>query len=434
MSDSNSRGASVSAATEDQNVPWRDSYTVALMIVSTFAPFILTALVSGAIVYEIEGNFDEDPEQNKLVSALLWGTAAGLLLWFVVLPILLGWLMPDLATNKGGNRVSAESLVNRLETLKSDVADMDDPDFEPRTPQRLALEKARHLQEQTSRSLSSTGRQWMLGTGYVQAWRSLQRAENQLMMVAPLGTLSHDAIDSYLRLAGSNIPNAARVLKLLGAATYPLFPELRSTIDEQSSHGRSRSDTPEDPEMSLRVALLTARDAIGDYRTDQWSKVLNIRNRLILTTVLVQIGLYGLLVAAFVGNKTNLTVPFIGLTYFMIGAVLGGLYGRLREAMESESAVDDYGLSTARLVATPVFSGVAAVIGIGMVEVLADPGQSNTAKFFDAIYRGTPYHYLQAILFGLIPAEVLHRLELAKTQLMNIEQSQLAEGESATSD
>jgi hypothetical protein len=56
--------------------------------------------------------------------------------------------------------------------------------------------------------------------------------------------------------------------------------------------------------------------------------------------------------------------------FFLIGAMIG-LLNRLRGESQSEAALEDYGPSAARLIATPFLSGMTAVFGVVLVEIAA---------------------------------------------------------------
>jgi hypothetical protein len=52
-------------------------------------------------------------------------------------------------------------------------------------------------------------RDWIGASGYIRLWEQLHRAEEVLIMLAPLETVLADAWSDQLRLEGSNIDNPA---------------------------------------------------------------------------------------------------------------------------------------------------------------------------------------------------------------------------------
>ena len=60
------------------------------------------------------------------------------------------------------------------------------------------------------------------------------------------------------------------------------------------------------------------------------------------------------------------------IAVFLVGAVVG-LFSRLRFDYEDEIAIDDFGLSAMRHFAAPQLSGIAAVLGVGLLAFTTHP-------------------------------------------------------------
>src|SRR6266516_7787609 len=58
------------------------------------------------------------------------------------------------------------------------------------------------------------------------------------------------------------------------------------------------------------------------------------------------------------------------LVFYLVGA-MSGLFGQLVLEAQSDKAIDDYRLTIARLVVTPVISGLAAIAGILVLSLLS---------------------------------------------------------------
>ena len=194
-------------------------------------------------------------------------------------------------------------------------------------------------------------------------------------------------------------------------------------------------------EEQARADLRQARIAINTYVTNRWAGLIASRNRLIETSFFASIFIYLLFVVAMLANAPA-SALVTGLVFYFVGAV-AGLFPRLapkmtrsnqpskapnpppkanntakaagkpaKAASQSNGAKangngkstaqkgsarpnasssddsppsDDYGLTMARVLITPVFSGLAALIGVGLATLLSitlvtlTPAQSSTS-------------------------------------------------------
>jgi hypothetical protein len=108
---------------------------------------------------------------------------------------------------------------------------------------------------------------------------------------------------------------------------------------------------------------------------------------------------------------------------YLIGAIVG-LFNRLRIEAGQSSAVEDFGLSQARLVVTPLVSGLAAVAGVYLIAALPAllpngatpvPTPPNLETVFDI--TANPISLVYAAIFGLAPSQLTSRLMFASTRL-----------------
>jgi hypothetical protein len=91
-------------------------------------------------------------------------------------------------------------------------------------------------------------------------------------------------------------------------------------------------------------------------------------------------------------------------TFFAFVGALAGLFGRLYIESQTEKTIDDYRLSTARLLVTPLLSGLAAVIGVLVVAKVST---------LDGIYtfKDLVTNLIIAATFGLTPNLLINRLQ-----------------------
>ena len=99
------------------------------------------------------------------------------------------------------------------------------------------------------------------------------------------------------------------------------------------------------------------------------------------------------------------------VTYFLVGAIIG-LFARAQGEWNANTAVDDFGLSTARLIHTPWLSGLAAVGGVLVTSILDSQllnNGSDTSTLAD-VFKERPSLLLVAAVFGLTPDLIIRRL------------------------
>ena len=171
-------------------------------------------------------------------------------------------------------------------------------------------------------------------------------------------------------------------------------------------------------EMTARTILRVVLHTINDFRDSRRAEIERARNRLLLTIFVTSLLAYGIeLVVIFAGaTPANLIAAIL---FFLVGATVG-LLDRLRREAKSSSAVDDYGLFEARLLHTPLLSGLAAVGGVLLVNVapvLATSLSADPQQTLDAISLASVYSLsnvggiLVAGVFGLTPGAFFDGLQ-----------------------
>jgi hypothetical protein len=171
-----------------------------------------------------------------------------------------------------------------------------------------------------------------------------------------------------------------------------------------------------------RQTLREVRFAINQYVEDKLGSLLRARNRLIWTMLAVGAATYlllGLALAAAVPVPQVLAATM----FYLVGAIVG-LFNRLRFEVGRSGAVEDFGLSMARLVVTPLLSGLAAVAGVYLVAVApslfptgqtAAPPPPTLAHVFDLGTNAVGLVY--AAIFGLAPNTLTNQLAAASGRI-----------------
>jgi hypothetical protein len=235
--------------------------------------------------------------------------------------------------------------------------------------------------------LQKPGMRWILGSGYIGMWTLIHRAEEAMIQVEPWEEVVRGAEYDRLRLQGSSIGGTAqpRLLQQLQDAVDAIH-SLRSNSHATALLSPPATDPtlPPIPESEARATLRELRQVINEFRDDQWDALVRTRNHLLAALTLsgvVTFLLLALAINGLVGNDPRtipalLTDPIAAASaFYLVGATVG-LFNRLNDLEASASDVEDYGLTMARLMLTPVLSGLAAVGGallIAMVPAAFNP-------------------------------------------------------------
>lgn len=280
-----------------------------------------------------------------------------------------------------------------------------------------------------------SGSAWVTGAGYLELWNRIHRAEEAMFFVAPPEKVISSATFDRLRLRGSNIGNRK-----------DLIAQLDGALQRLNRNGITSKD-----QVTARDDLRTIRRTINTYRDELWDKILRQRNQLLRTMVLTGITADGVLALVLLAGAER-TVVVGAAAFYLVGAVIG-LFSRLRAESEANAVVDDYGLSDARLIVTPLLSGLGALAGVVLTakiilpvgDVVApasvdDSGKVTTVAadvrepaslrdIFDIELN--PAGLLVAAIFGLTPTLALDRLQKESERYKtNLQASGAADSES----
>jgi hypothetical protein len=291
--------------------------------------------------------------------------------------------------------------------------------------ERAAAEEARthvdYATDQLERDGAGPALRWAMASGYMSVWRGLHRADEALIIVEPPDAAVGDALHDALSLEGSAIGNRERLIDIVRIAMHRLSP------GSAAAFMSAVTDAPVHEELRIsgtqaREALREVRHALNEYRDDRHDGLIRARNRLVWTMLAVGITTYLLLSVALVADVAVKYIQTVAVLY-LIGAIVG-LFNRLRIEAGLSSAVEDFGLSQARLVVTPLVSGLAAVAGVYLIAAApallpsgATGGEAppDLQSVFDLATN--PIAIVYAAIFGLAPSTLTSRLMLASTRL-----------------
>lgn len=135
------------------------------------------------------------------------------------------------------------------------------------------------------------------------------------------------------------------------------------------------TDVPLASGQEARAILREVRRTLNEFRDERWAGLLRLRNRLLATLTLTGLVTYVLLGFAMNGRPSNapadpLQDPILAAAaFYLVGAIVG-LFNRMYGESSEDAAIEDYGLSRARLLLTPILSGLAAVGGVLITAML----------------------------------------------------------------
>lgn len=170
-------------------------------------------------------------------------------------------------------------------------------------------------------------------------------------------------------------------------------------------------------DMTSRATLRVVMHAINDFRDSRRAEMIRARNRLLLTILVTSLLAYGIEIVVLLAGAPPASL-IAAILFFLVGATVG-LLDRLRREARSSSAMDDYGLFEARLLHTPLLSGLAAVGGVLLINALPalTTAMSADPKAAVAISLGSIYSVsnvggiLTAAVFGLTPGAFFDGLQ-----------------------
>lgn len=209
----------------------------------------------------------------------------------------------------------------------------------------------------------------------------------------------------FVAPAASETPMALDVEPSSATARETLVPKDGRPV---APSGRQVIDVT--TELEARSALREVRRTINEFRKGLWEGLVTIRNQLIGTTIITGLPAYVMLCIAIIAGAPQASI--MAATIFYTVGALTGLFGRLYIESKTDTAADDYDLTLARIVVTPVLAGLAAVGGVLLttmlsLTVLKSPAlqTSNQQLGLGVIYNlnSNTFGIIIAAIFGLTP-------------------------------
>lgn len=305
--------------------------------------------------------------------------------------------------------------------------------------------------------LANIGFEWFWGTSYLNAWSMLHRCQEALIEVQPIDVVLRRALYDKQAIENSSMPNKSVLLERLTRAVRELDSHYTVYFEEQITSGdisvlrlketfikqdeildqiitalkqlqpsikidtrklpidKDEHDlhTSQENMCRARVILRQVQQSVNSFRDDTWERLLRGRNRLLEAIALTGIiTLIMLDIAILVPDAP--TKNIIAATLFYIVGAVAGLFGQFYSESTHPTTVDDYGLTLARLIATPLLSGLAGVGGVFISVVLTAINGSQLP--LANIFITNPEYLFIAALFGLTPSLIIKALQQRATQ------------------
>ena len=409
-----SPGAASNSSSASHRPPNDNTYLTALVASSAAVPIVAAMITVGIYVAPFSATW-------YLWIAVPLGAIITLIVWLL-------FAIPccRFASAMYANRCSYGSLINQLRDLRARLHVVDD-----RQPGKsgaplsdtckVALEEARTWCDDIEVEIKCKGLCWLLATGYINMWKLLHHAEEALIEIEPIEAIINTAIHDELCLQDSNVSNSEVLLDKLRIAVKRLSPSATVYLTKQSreqdasSNPQSKGNPSQsDSEVEARAALREVRRTLNEYRDNLWEGLIRTRNRLMMIVVITGFLAYILLSLSIVLNVGPKYVV-AGATFFLVGAIVG-LFNRLHLETQSNTAVNDYGLSMARVIATPLLSGLAAVGSVLVITLLTGAMETSAAQKIlledlPSIYSISPWHIILAAIFGVAPNLLIGMLQ-----------------------
>lgn len=273
--------------------------------------------------------------------------------------------------------------------------------------------------------------QWISSTGYVNAWSELHRAEESLILFTDKESVASWGREDQMRLTASGIPNSEQLIARLRLCVSALGV----TTPQAKAQGQGTPAGQDGPrgEAAARAELMQLRYAINSYRDGIWEKLVNAKNLLLAKIATVWLLAYLTLVVLALADAKPTSLVTAAL-FFAVGALVGAI-GDLSQQNLAQSAEEDYGLGRARLIASMLISGVAALFGVALTAILgvsilgqslASAATSGRAASWSQVFD---WHlnlvgFVAAAAFGFAPSRLFDLLRRDQTDaVQKIEKS-----------
>jgi hypothetical protein len=385
------------------------TYSGALIMTAAIVPSV-AALVSAIayIVHWPQGVTLPNWLAAVIGTPLLLGTIPTLIVWLLIATIIRRFTAVERM-----NISSYSLLLSRLSTLDAQLNVLDPEPTTLPTSAAIARKEVLAAKNTIIKKLGERSLAWVTASGYIDLWQEMHVAEEALINVLPREDVISDALYDEMRINNSKIETNDELLDKLRRAVTVLDPKaegylqsppskLQEGINGPDTAPPSAGLTPVEGEMQPRSVLREVRHVLNAFRDSRWEAIVRVRNQFVCTMILTSLILYILLEFSILAGASQPAI--IAATAFYLVGALVGLFSRLYNESQASKSIDDYRLALVRLVATPMYSGLAAVGGVIVV-------QQFTSLLDIFSLKNLLSGLIVAAVFGLTPSLLITKLQ-----------------------
>lgn len=384
--------------------PEDNRYLGALVLVAGISPLPFFAAFITLIVYLIYFS----PTSKPGVGLFQWlGSSILVIILGLVITLVL-WLLLAIpcmyfATAEGGRPSDyaslltvAEVLMRQFEVVKNEQASQNVAKPVASVQYKTSIADIESNRENYNNGLKVNGLPWVLYTGYISMWDRLNKVGEAMVDILPSETLIESANYDILCLTDSGVPKSEGHIKNINDAIKTLRSNSKGAEDPSATNN---SQGPQQCEQDSRAAIRQAKSALHKFTNERWDGLVRARNQLMGTAFLTAFFTYILVIIAVLTPVPRINV-INAMVFYFLGAIVG-LFGRLFYERNADKVVDDYGLSTIRIIVTPLISGLAVLIGILFV----------TSSQINNLYEITIQNLVFAAILGYAPNILISTLQ-----------------------
>jgi hypothetical protein len=372
--------------TSDDYKPTGNRYFGALVLLAAIIPLPFLAALITIIVYLSPSSFQW---LGASAMVIILGLIITLVLW-----LLLAIPCRSFATAKGGKPSDFASLQRTAGVLKEQLGIVKSERATQDTEYKAAIADIESNRKNYYDMLNCNGLPWVSYTGYVSMWDRINKIDEAMIGVLPCQTVIESANYDELSLTDSGVPGSNDLLTLLDKAIATL------SSDPTSPSAVNNGQVSQQSEQKARANIRKVKSALHKFTNERWDGLVRARNQLMVTAFLTTFFTYILVIIAILANVPRMNT-IDAMVFYFLGAIVG-LFGRLFDERNADTVMDDYGLSMARIIVTPLISGLAALVGVLFV---------TTSSTIDTIYNITLQNLVFAAVLGFAPNILISSLQ-----------------------
>ena len=201
---------------------------------------------------------------------------------------------------------------------------------------------------------------------------------------------------------------------------------LKEVTDPSSLSAANNGQDSQQSEQEARANIRIVKAALHKFTNERWDGLVRARNQLMVTAFLTAFFTYILVIIAILAHVPPMNT-LDAMVFYFLGAIVG-LFGRLFDERNVDTVIDDYGLSMARIIVTPLISGLAALVGVLFV--------TTSSTIDTTIYKISLQNLVFASVLGFAPNLLINMLrsksEVIKGQIKSASPSDQKSGKGSS--